>query len=98
MEIRKFLNALNKEVFPTILDIVVSGSGFGESYLGLQDEPDTILWDLSRAYYYQGYMDNILVAKDYDGVNVTGIFGWAIREFYPIASGKGLSLLTLSPS
>lgn len=40
----------------------------------------TILWDLRRADYYQSYLDNILAAIHYDGVNVTGAWGWAIFD------------------
>lgn len=30
--------------------------------------------------YYQSFLDNILGAIHYDGVNVTGAWGWAICE------------------
>ena len=39
-----------------------------------------ILWDLRRADYYQGFLDNILAAIHYDKVNVTGAYGWAIFD------------------
>lgn len=42
---------------------------------------NTILWDLHRADYFQNFLDNILGSIVYDGVNVTGAFGWAICKF-----------------
>lgn len=79
--IRRFLSALTKKVFLSIKDIMVSEFGFAEPFEGMQTDVSNILWDLRRADYYQSYLDNILAAKTYDNVNVTGIFGWAICEF-----------------
>ncbi|OCL12923.1 glycoside hydrolase family 1 protein [Glonium stellatum] len=38
------------------------------------------LWDLRRADYLQGYLDNILATTVKDGINVTGAFAWAIFD------------------
>jgi hypothetical protein len=65
--IRKFLNTITKELFPTIPDIVVSEFGFAEPFEGQQESLPAILWDLRRADYYQGFLDNILAAKVEDG-------------------------------
>jgi beta-glucosidase/6-phospho-beta-glucosidase/beta-galactosidase len=66
--IRLFLSYLTKELFPTIPDIVVSEFGFSEPFEGdPKTTLDSILWDLRRADYYQGFLDNILAAKAYDG-------------------------------
>lgn len=65
--IRNFLGVITKELFPTIPDIVVSEFGFAEPFEGQQTSLPTILWDLRRADYYQGFLDNILAAKVEDG-------------------------------
>lgn len=78
--IRKFLNVLTKELFPSIPDIVVSEFGFAEPFEGQQNSLSTILWDLRRADYYQSFLDNILAARAVDGVNVTGAMGWAMYD------------------
>lgn len=65
--IRKFVGVITKELFPTIPDIVVSEFGFAEPFEGQQTSLPEILWDLRRADYYQGFLDNILAAKVEDG-------------------------------
>lgn len=66
--IRRFLKQITTELFPSIPDIVVSEFGFAEPYEGELSSLSTILWDLRRADYYQGYLDNILAAKVVDGM------------------------------
>ena len=65
--IRKFVGVITKQLFPTIPDIVVSEFGFAEPFEGQQTSLPEILWDLRRADYYQGFLDNILAAKVEDG-------------------------------
>ncbi|THV47149.1 hypothetical protein BGAL_0331g00070 [Botrytis galanthina] len=86
--IRKFLNVITKELFPTVGDIVVSEFGFAEPFEGQMGTLGEILWDLRRADYYRGFLDNILAAKVVDGVNVTGAFGWAIFDNFEWFSGS----------
>jgi beta-glucosidase/6-phospho-beta-glucosidase/beta-galactosidase len=86
--IRLLLNVITKELFPSIPDIVVSEFGFAEPFEGNQDSLATILWDLRRADYYQGFLDNILAAKVVDGVNVTGAFGWAAYDNFEWFEGS----------
>ena len=76
--IRRFLNVITKELFPSVNDIVVSEFGFAEPFEGDQTSLSTILWDLRRADYYQGFLDNILAARVEDG-SYTYSFG---RGFY----------------
>ncbi|CAD6443387.1 561612e4-fcc2-40aa-8b81-cbb32c5273bb [Sclerotinia trifoliorum] len=78
--IREFLNVITKQLFPTVGDIVVSEFGFAEPFEGEMSTLGEVLWDLRRADYYRGFLDNILKAKVVDGVNVTGAFGWAIFD------------------
>jgi beta-glucosidase len=76
--IRKFLNHITKELFPAIKDVQVTEFGFAEpfesSYTNVQDAT----WDLRRADYIQGFLDNILLAINEDHVNVTGAYVWSI--------------------
>lgn len=67
--IRKFLYTITKELFPSIPDIYVSEFGFAEPFEGLNDDLGTILWDLRRADYYQSFLDNILAARVFDGMD-----------------------------
>jgi len=80
--IRKFLNHITKELFPSVKEIMVSEFGFAEpfesDYTNLQDA----IWDLRRADYLQGFLDNILLAIHEDDINVTGAFAWSICELY----------------
>jgi len=98
--IRRFLNVITKQLFPSIGDIIVSEFGFAEPFEGDQTSTQTILWDLRRADYYQGFLDNILAARVVDGVNVTGAFGWAIFDNFEWFSGShvkfGLQYVDLS--
>ncbi|RDW95084.1 hypothetical protein BP5796_00847 [Coleophoma crateriformis] len=87
--IRRFLNKIPK-LFPNVTDIVVSEFGFAEPFEGKSDSLDFILWDLRRADYLQGFLDNILAAKVVDGVNVTGAFGWAIFDNFEWFSGSSV--------
>jgi hypothetical protein len=61
--IRRFLNVVTKELFPTVSDIMVTEFGFAEPFEGEQTSLGTILWDLRRADYYQSFLDNILAAR-----------------------------------
>jgi len=65
--IRRFLGVITKELFPTIADIIVSEFGFAEPLEDEQTSFPAILWDLKRADYYQGFLDNILAARAEDG-------------------------------
>ena len=76
--IRRFLQTITTQLFPSVPDIVVSEFGFAEPFEGQLSTTNQILWDLRRADYYQGFLDNILASRVEDGVNVTGVFGWAI--------------------
>jgi beta-glucosidase/6-phospho-beta-glucosidase/beta-galactosidase len=76
----KFLNTITKDLFPSVSDIQVTEFGFAEPFESELTSLQTILWDLRRADYYQSYLDNILAAIVYDGVNVTGAWGWAIFD------------------
>jgi hypothetical protein len=78
--VRKFLSKITKELFPRVPDIQVTEFGFAEPFESELTSLQTILWDLRRSDYYQGYLDNILAAIVYDGVNVTGAWGWAIFD------------------
>jgi beta-glucosidase len=60
--VRRFLSTITKELFPTVGDIVVSEFGFAEPREGEETSLSNILWDLRRADYYQGFLDNILAA------------------------------------
>ncbi|PNS20378.1 hypothetical protein CAC42_5828 [Sphaceloma murrayae] len=80
--LRKYLNKITKELFPSVPEIVVTEFGFAEPGEGKLNDLGAIQWDLRRADYYQGYLDNILAARVYDGVNVTGAWGWAIFDNY----------------
>jgi beta-glucosidase len=78
--VRRFLSKITKDLFPTVPDIQVTEFGFAEPFESELTSLQTILWDLRRADYYQSYLDNILAAIHYDGVNVTGAWGWAIFD------------------
>jgi hypothetical protein len=64
--IRRFLNVITKDLFPRVPDIVVSEFGFAEPFEGQQTQLENILWDLRRSDYYQGFLDNILLARNVD--------------------------------
>ncbi|TVY91905.1 Beta-glucosidase 1A [Lachnellula willkommii] len=85
---RRFLNVITKELFPAVPDIVVSEFGFAEPREGEETSLSNILWDLRRADYYQGFLDNILAAIVEDNVNVTGAVGWAIFDNFEWFSGS----------
>lgn len=78
--IRRFLLHITTVLFPSVPDIMVSEFGFAEPGEASLTSLTTILWDLRRADYYQSYLDNILASIVYDGVNVTGAWGWAIFD------------------
>ncbi|TVY67390.1 Beta-glucosidase 1A [Lachnellula suecica] len=86
--VRKFLSVLTKQLFPSVIDIVVSEFGFAEPREGEDTDLGSILWDLRRADYYQGFLDNILAAIVEDHVNVTGAFGWAIFDNFEWFAGS----------
>jgi len=85
--IRKFLKQVTTELFPAVKDIIVSEIGFAEpfesSFTNIQDAT----WDLRRADYIQGFMDNILLSITEDKVNVTGAFIWSIFDNFEWFSG-----------
>lgn len=76
--IRRFLNAITKELFPAVKDVVVSEFGFAEPFESLYTNIQDATWDLRRVDYLQGFLDNTLAAIVEDGVNVTGAFVWSI--------------------
>ncbi|OWP05286.1 hypothetical protein B2J93_8028 [Marssonina coronariae] len=86
--VRRFLGVITKKLFPAIPDIMVTEFGFAEPFEGNQKTLNTILWDLRRADYYQGYLDNILAAVVEDGVNCTGAFGWSFYDNYEWFEGN----------
>ena len=86
--IRRFLTHITRVLFPSVPDIVVSEFGFAEPFEGMDSSLNTILWDLRRADYLQSYLDNILAAIVFDGVNVTGAWAWAVFDNFEWASGK----------
>lgn len=88
--IRRFLKHITTVLFPSVPDIMVSEFGFAEPFEGQQTSLNTILWDLRRADYYQSYLDNILASIYYDGVNVTGAWGWAIFDNFEWGSGTSV--------
>ncbi|KAF2455498.1 glycoside hydrolase superfamily [Lineolata rhizophorae] len=85
--IRRFLNYITKELHPSVPDIQVTEFGFAEPFESQKTDINSVLWDLRRAEYYQGYLDNILMAIHYDNVNVTGALGWAIFDNFEWGSG-----------
>jgi beta-glucosidase/6-phospho-beta-glucosidase/beta-galactosidase len=89
--VRKFLSKITKDLFPSVPDIQVTEFGFAEPFESQLTSLQTILWDLRRSDYYQGYLDNILAAIVYDGVNVTGAWGWAIFDSELCFLGRSVS-------
>jgi len=87
--IRPYLSFIANKYFPKVASkgIVVSEFGFSDPYESSFDTLAQILWDLRRADYMQGYLDNILAARALDGVNITGIFAWAIYDNFEWNSG-----------
>ncbi|THW17859.1 glycoside hydrolase [Aureobasidium pullulans] len=85
--LRRFLKKITTELFPSVPDVMVTEFGFAEPGEAALSSLNTILWDLRRADYYQSYLDNILASIHYDGVNVTGAFGWAIFDNFEWGSG-----------
>ncbi|KAF2154670.1 glycoside hydrolase family 1 protein [Myriangium duriaei CBS 260.36] len=85
--IRSFLNTIKKQLFPTVPSILVSEFGFSEPFESDFSPSTLALWDLRRADYYQSYLDNILAARVYDGINVTGAWAWAIFDNFEWNSG-----------
>lgn len=84
--IRPFLNFIVKDYFPGVPEIVVSEFGFAEPAEATFDTLEQILWDVRRADYIQGFLDNILAARALDGVNVTGAYAWAIYDNFECSS------------
>lgn len=80
--IRKFLNTITKDLFPKVPDIMVTEFGYAEPYEDQYTNIQDATWDLRRADYLQGYLDNILLAYTEDQVNVTGAFVWSICKCY----------------
>ncbi|KAL9620656.1 MAG: hypothetical protein Q9160_004792 [Pyrenula sp. 1 TL-2023] len=88
--IRRFLTKITRDLFPAVPDIMVTEFGFSEPFEGQFTTTNQILWDLRRADYIQSFLDNILASIRYDGVNVTGAFGWSICK-WPIRTFSSLS-------
>jgi beta-glucosidase/6-phospho-beta-glucosidase/beta-galactosidase len=80
--VRRFLGHITKVLFPAVPDIMVTEFGFAEPFEAEMTTTNQILWDMRRADYYQSYLDNILLAREVDGVNVTGAWGWAICKCF----------------
>ena len=80
--IRRFLRHITTVLFPAVNDIVVSEFGFGEPFEGDATNTNMLLWDLRRVDYYRSYLDEILASREIDKVNVTGIFGWSVCEWF----------------
>ncbi|KAK5678543.1 hypothetical protein LTS10_008987 [Elasticomyces elasticus] len=89
--IRPYLSFIENEYFPKVKGkgIVVSEFGFADPAESSFNTLGQILWDLRRADYVQGFLDNILAARVLDGVNVTGVFAWAIYDNFEWNSGLG---------
>lgn len=85
--IRPFLSDITKTLYPTVPDIVVAEYGFAEPFESRFTTAENVLWDLRRADYMQGFMDNVLAAIHEDGVNVTGLYAWAIMDNFEGGSG-----------
>lgn len=79
--IRKFLNHITKELFPSVKEIMVSEFGFAEPFESECTNLQDAIWDLRRTDHLQWFLDNILLAIHEDEVNVTGAFTWSICEF-----------------
>jgi beta-glucosidase len=100
--IRRFLKAI-VQTYPAVPDVVVAEFGFAEPGEAARSTEDA-LWDLRRAVsllpslcvetycgqdYFQGFLDNILAAIHLDGVNITGIWGWAVYDNFEWNAGVG---------
>lgn len=81
--IRRFLKAITKELFPAVKEIMVSEFGFAEPFESDYTDIRDATWDLRRADYLQGFLDNILLAIHEDGINVSGAFAWSICKAFP---------------
>jgi WD repeat-containing protein 26 len=51
--VRRYLNKITKELFPTVTDIAVTEFGFSEPLENDLTDLNTILWDLRRSDYFQ---------------------------------------------
>ncbi|KAK4551840.1 hypothetical protein LTR86_010836 [Recurvomyces mirabilis] len=91
--VRPFLSFITKEYFLAAKSIMVTEFGFADPAEGAFNTLEQILWDLRRADYFQGFLDEILAARVLDGVNVTGIFAWAVYDNFEWNSGLGESSL-----
>ncbi|KAF2084589.1 glycoside hydrolase family 1 protein [Saccharata proteae CBS 121410] len=80
LAVRKYLNKITKELFPTVNEIMVTEFGFAEPIAADTTSLNALLWDYLTQDYFQGYLDNILAARVEDGVNVTGAIAWAIFD------------------
>ncbi|KAL1632565.1 hypothetical protein SLS56_003464 [Neofusicoccum ribis] len=87
--LRSLLLKITKDLFPSVTEIMVTEFGFAEPFEAQLDDLATILWDLRRADYLQSYLDAILQSIYYDGVNVTGAWGWAIFDNFEWLVGLG---------
>lgn len=86
--IRKFLKTITRDLFPRIPDIMVTEFGFSEPFESDYTTIQDAIWDLKRADYLQGYLDNILLSRTVDKVNVTGAFIWSICEYSHITTRR----------
>ncbi|KAH0606329.1 uncharacterized protein H6S33_003990 [Morchella sextelata] len=88
--IRSFLKTITKDLFPAVPDIMVTEFGFAEPFESEYTNIQDATWDLRRADYIQGYLDNILLAATEDKVNVTGAFIWSIFDNFEWGSGAAV--------
>ncbi|CAK1358896.1 unnamed protein product [Cercospora beticola] len=86
--VRLFLKNITQDLFPGIPDIQVTEFGFAEPFEAELNSLSTILWDLRRADYFQGFLDNVLAARVLDGVNVTGAWAWSFIDNFEWGSGR----------
>lgn len=88
--VRRFLNEITKELFPTVNEIQVTEFGFSEPFEASWGTVAEATWDVRRADYFQGYLDGILQAVVEDGVNVTGAWAWAIYDNFEWLEGNAV--------
>ncbi|KYG40848.1 glycoside hydrolase family 1 protein [Acidomyces richmondensis BFW] len=88
--LRMILNYLQKTyVGPAHKDIMLTESGFAESF----EENFTTLadrrWDIQRVNYFDAYLNNLLAARVDDGVNVIGALAWGVYDNFEWQNGLG---------
>ena len=55
----------------------------GENEIGLP----VVLQDDFRVYYYSTYIQNVLLARDEDALNIAGCFAWSLIDNFEWADG-----------